>query len=232
MLEQKQHSLRVTLNVTVTTWGDVVEKAVKRSLSQALSDDVEYRRSIPLDFTSHLGLAHAEKESDAKGRYQKRIRSLIKKLATEYLDDDGVGDEVATEHLHGSVPPVLTPDEVAVSSKSRPRSAGSLDLDNEIKLVRPGCARLVLDEEPGYLCLVYSVDNARSYKGNEQQSILFPETDGPCLEQILALKPDEWLDISLFAVEGGPEAKLSIAQSLFDVGVVLAKVSEYDDDSD
>ena len=122
----------------------------------------------------------------------------------------------------------LHPDEHALSAKGRATTvqpdgstSSTFDVanDTEIRLVRPGAARLIVED--GQAHLYHTLDNAMFYEGEVPQSVVFEIESTSALEHILG-KPDEWLDVcTLPGLDKG--AQTALAACLYDVGIVLAR---------
>ena len=58
------HSLHITVSVCQkNTWGDLMEKLVPRALQLATQEDVEFRKSLPIDYLNYMGVAFSDKVS-------------------------------------------------------------------------------------------------------------------------------------------------------------------------
>ena len=225
------HSLHITVSTYQrNTWGDLMQKAVEGALATAIQEEPRFREGLPVDFLDHVGLVHSDKDTPQRAAYLKRIKSLFKKLG-DFSPDDDAADQIAIDCVHTAMPPVLTEDEVALSAKGRARAADTeepwtIEFDNEIRLVRPFAARVVMEED--MINLYHTVDNGMFYKAEPPQALLFPLSHATALEKLIH-NPHEWIDVCMLP-DLSREEQIELATTLYDCGVVLAKESEEMDD--
>jgi hypothetical protein len=98
-------------------------------------------------------------------------------------------------------------------------SSRELTLASEVRLVRPGVARLVLGED-GVLVLHHALYNARGFQETELPAMEFDSADGPALEQLLS--GHVFVKISALKCEKDDD-RLSIAMSLFMEGLLVVR---------
>lgn len=88
------------------------------------------------------------------------------------------------------------------------------------RLVRPGVARLVIEEDKA---VVYHCgDNSREYRGAPLSPLEFEMDDGPAIEQLLTTIEPHWIFVNDL-YHDTPEDKIAIAQALYDEGILAVK---------
>ncbi|KAM4712579.1 ribosomal oxygenase 1 isoform 2-T2 [Anableps anableps] len=171
------HSLHITISsYQKNSWGDLLHKVIPAALEVAMEEDVAFRRGLPLDYLTYMGVQNSEKEDPRRVEFLARIEKLMKRLPN-YAPVDAAVDQKAREFFHDCLPPVLTPDELATSVQgalTRWEDGNAKDVGVNIttqtciKLLRAGCARLCSDGDAVHLC--YTTDNSRVYHKEELKS--------------------------------------------------------------
>uniref|UniRef100_A0AAY4DKM5 Bifunctional lysine-specific demethylase and histidyl-hydroxylase n=1 Tax=Denticeps clupeoides TaxID=299321 RepID=A0AAY4DKM5_9TELE len=172
------HSLHITISsYQRNSWGDLLMKMVPAALEMAMEEDVEFRKGLPLDYLSYMGVQNSEKNDPRRVEFQKRVDSLMKKLAA-YAPVDAAVDQKAREFLHDCLPPVLTPDEKTTSvfgAPARWEDGEVVDVEAQIRaqtrirFIRGGIARLCSNGEDVLLC--HTIENSRVYHKEEPKSL-------------------------------------------------------------
>jgi lysine-specific demethylase/histidyl-hydroxylase NO66 len=142
---------------------------------------------------------------------------------------DAAADQMASECVHSSMPPILPPDEFPLSSRGRvaPRQ---LDITGacDARVVSQRAGRLVLED--GVANVYHTIDNAKWYQGEPPQFISFTLDDAPGIEYLLASYP-EWKPVC--TIPGLDTAgQIELAQHLYDVGILLVKEADDSDDDE
>jgi len=133
-------------------------------------------------------------------------------------------DQLAKRFMSDRQPFTLTLEEKAQTCKSDDKSKQQDILPNTLcRLVRPGVARLILEEEKA---VVYHCgDNSREYRGNPLRPLEFEMDDGPAIEQLLTTVEPHWIFVNDL-YHDTIEDKVAIAQSLYDEGILAIKNQE------
>ena len=178
---ENEHSMHITLSTYQrNTWGDLMTKLVTGALEIATEEDEDFRQGLPLDYLEYMGVCNSDDVTNKKRQgFSQKISGLLNKLG-DYAPVDAAVDQMAIEHVHRCMPPVLHPDETAMSAKGRNMLCGEqgsveksfvLDNESEIKLVRPGAARIVVED--GRAHLYHTIDNGLFYEAEPQQFVGF-----------------------------------------------------------
>ena len=89
----------------------------------------------------------------------------------------------------------------------------------DIRLVRPKVARLVSEE--GQVRLYHCADNAKVYRGEVPQYMVFEEEQVDALEHLLK-SCDEWFPVC--SIPGlNLEAAIGLATVLYELGIILVR---------
>ncbi|TSK58200.1 Ribosomal oxygenase 1 [Bagarius yarrelli] len=172
------HSLHITISsYQRNSWGDLLLKVMPAALEMAMEEDVEFRKGLPLDYLTYMGVQNSDKEDPRRDRFLSHMEGLIKRLVSYAPVDAGV-DQKACEFLHDCLPPVLTPAETASSVHGAPvrfEDGEVVDLklhmksQTKIRLIRLGICRLCSDGEAVHL--YYTTENSRVYHKEEPKSM-------------------------------------------------------------
>nr|XP_015803003.2 ribosomal oxygenase 1 [Nothobranchius furzeri] len=219
------HSLHITISsYQKNSWGDLLHKVIPAALEIAMEEDVEFRRGLPLDYLTYMGVQNSDKEDARRVRFLARIENLMNKLPT-YAPVDAAVDQKAREFLHDCLPPVLTPDELATSARGAParwedgkvKDVGTyMTTQTEIRILRAGCARLGSDRDAVHL--YYTTDNSRVYHKEELKSFEIQTEHTDAVEFLIHSYPN-------FVTVGGlpcdsAQDKIALAELLFEKGII------------
>jgi lysine-specific demethylase/histidyl-hydroxylase NO66 len=113
----ENHSLHITLSLyQKNSWGDFLEKLLPLSLNNAIENDVRFRKGLSLNYLKHVGTAYSNNVNDiTRQNFLDQTKSLLSILLMKYINIDKAADEVAKNHIHDFLPPVLNTDESVCS---------------------------------------------------------------------------------------------------------------------
>ena len=94
------------------------------------------------------------------------------------------------------------------------------DASTLVRLVRPGCARLTI--ENGMCVLYHSLHNGRTMHAAALPSLEFEAMDGPALEMLLTSYP-EWVRVGALPLQEVAD-RIELANSLYTEGVLIVQV--------
>ena len=134
-------------------------------------------------------------------------------------------DQVAKRFMSDRQPFCLTKAEQEQTSKCEGVQVDETEiLPNTLcRLVRPGVARLVIEEDKAVL--YHCRDNSREYRGNPLSPMEFEMDDGPAIEQLLTTIEPHWIYVNDL-YHDTIEDKIAIVQSLYDEGILAVKSQE------
>ena len=78
MKSQQNRLELVTRRATyqLNSFGDLLEKIVPEALQHAISESVEFRQGLPLNYLSHLGVAHSDANTPMRRDFMELIRQV------------------------------------------------------------------------------------------------------------------------------------------------------------
>jgi len=223
-----QHSLHITLSLYQKyNWSDYMEKLIPMALQSAIEEDVEFRKALPIGCHRHIGVANSDKSTLDRKAFIRTAQQLVKKLAS-YVAVDLAADELVLDQMDEFLPPCLTTDEAECSvfgngafwDGSGVHGQSKFDLDTEVKLTRPGIARLIGDDEGVHVH--YTVENSREYKEVPLKRIEIPVEMASAAEFLLSDRTD-YVKVEQVPLEGD-EAKISLSKQFYDMGLLRTKV--------
>ncbi|XP_028295391.1 ribosomal oxygenase 1 isoform X2 [Gouania willdenowi] len=219
------HSLHITISsYQKNSWGDLLHKLVPAALEIAIEEDVDFRRGLPLDYLTYMGVQNSDKDDPRRGKFFSQIETLMKKLSN-YAPVDAAVDQKARDFLHDCLPPVLTADELASSVQGAParwedgrvKGVGAqITTQTRVRILRAGCARLCSDGEAVHL--YYTTNNSRVYHKEEPQSFEVKTEHTDAVEYLIHSYPD------FVTVESLPcdsvQDRISLTELLFENGII------------
>ena len=75
------HSLHITVSChQLNSYGDLLEKLLPAALKVAIEEDIDFRKGLPINYLSHLGVAHSDQSTKHREDFLKKIQTLMGKL--------------------------------------------------------------------------------------------------------------------------------------------------------
>ncbi|KAI5609405.1 ribosomal oxygenase 1 [Silurus asotus] len=220
------HSLHITISsYQKNSWGNLLLKVMPAALEMAIEEDVEFRKGLPLDYLTYMGVQNSDKEDPRRDRFLSHIDDLMKKLVS-FAPVDAAVDQKAREFMHDCLPPVLTPAEEASSVYGAPvrfEDGEAVNVNTymkpqtKIRLMRAGIARLCSDGEAVHL--YYTTENSRVYHKEEAKSLEINEELTDAVEFLIHSYP-KFVTISSLPCDSD-EDKVSLAEMLFAKGLII-----------
>lgn len=233
------HSLHITISVgQKNTWGDFLKMVLPRALDVAMEEDVEFRRSLPRNYLSFMGLAFEDEEANDSKReeFLGKLKGLFNKM-WKHAPFDAAADQMAKNYLESSLPPCLTKAEKALSIFGQGEvwnpnlkevvELAEIEPDTMIRIIRRGSVRLLSEDK---VCIYHNLENARVYQGSEFKCIEIDDEEADSVECLLKAYP------AFVKVDELPlpslEQQISIARLLYDKGLVMTRgpLKCFDDD--
>ncbi|KAJ8009306.1 hypothetical protein DPEC_G00087520 [Dallia pectoralis] len=219
------HSLHITVSsYQKNSWGDLLAKVVPAAVAMAMEEDVDFRRGLPLDYLTYMGVQNSEKDDPRRVQFLSRINGLMKKLAT-FAPVDTAVDQKARELFYDCLPPALTAEELTGSVQGAPSRwengeavdvGGFIKSQTRIRLIRSGIARLCSVEDA--VLLYYTTDNSRVYHKNEPKSFEIKPEHTDATEFLIHAYP-KFVTVSSLPCESA-EDKVTLAELLFERGLI------------
>ena len=243
--DDSQHSLHLTISAMQQwCWADLLEIVLPEALENAAMNEasINLRQGLPRGFMDYMGamydepndeklpdslkkVAEEDEEKKLRGMLQEKFRAdakkrIMKVAKTAYDMVDAACDQLAKRYMSDRQPFVLTEEERGKTCAMEEKDI----LPNTLcRLVRPGIARLLIEDEKA---VVYHCgDNSREYHGKPLSPLEYEMDDGPAIEQLLTTIEPHWIFVNdLF--HDSIEDKIAIAQSLYDEGILAVKTQD------
>jgi len=234
------HSLHITISTyQCNSWYDLMKTVMEGALENAMQNDVEFRKGIPLNFFDYNGVQNSDQDESKRQAFKDKMREMVGRLAG-HVNVDEAADSRYLAHLHDFLPPVLTSDEkkrtvrgvpVSIENNGLPSKIDDLMKANtKVKLLRKNCLRVVnmleSDEEDEAVVYIYhNVQNPTVYHSEEEKLIKLKLEYAPVIEYLLDQYPN-YSDVEHFPLEEGFDSidnKISIANQLFNTGLIMTE---------
>lgn len=221
------HSLHITVSCyQKNTWGDLFEKMVPRALQIAIDEDVEFRRGLPREYSSYMGIANSDMDGAPRNLFLKKVEQLMVRMI-QHLPVDSACDQMAKSFIHDSLPPVLSDAEKAFSvhgsgehwDKEKMCVVGTAEMepDTTIKIIRKGILRLLTEEDE--VRIYHSLENTRLYHEIEPTFIQISSEVAHAVEYLIHSYP------KYVTVESLPlpsiDQRIDVASMLYEKGLLL-----------
>ncbi|XP_078489978.1 ribosomal oxygenase 1-like [Ciona intestinalis] len=229
------HSLHVTISMYQrNSWGDLLEKLLPTTLQNAIIDDVEFRKGLPLDYLSLFGEQNSDKHPDKRRAFMGKISDLFRRLADK-VDVDAAADEHGINFLHDAMPPYMTQDEksrtihgcdVGMKSPGTPTHyICDIDEKTRIRVLRKNALRIVASQndtnDNSVVQVFHCVQNPRVYHQEEKKTFEILRQFAPALEFLIHKYPC-YVTVGSLPLDSN-EDKVNLAISLFEKGILVTE---------
>lgn len=225
------HSLHITVSVyQKQTYGDLLEVLIPLALKEAIHNNVELRRGLPLNIWQRLGVVNSDSYLPERDAIIQQINSYFDKVCRFVKKDaslDNAVDQMALRYQHDAMPPKLTAEEEVrsvYSSKAEVSSHGVVDspfieVDTKIRLIRANVLRMVRygDEIRVY----YSSENSKEYHGFEENFLEIEPSDAAAVEVLIKAYPT-FITPDQLQLEDD-DRNLMVAQDLWEKGILMTE---------
>jgi len=232
-----EHSLHITISCSQKhTFGDLFETLIPQAIAVAMQEDLDYRESLPISYLNYMGLVNQESNDLRREEFLNKTKNLFSKLIN-YVNVDLAVDHFSKNFIHSALPPVLTDQEKKLSiieggetwEANKIKDGIEIDLNSEIKLVRYGCCRLVVEDEES-VRLYHTLENSRIYQEKMALWVEIPSDLSIGVEYVINSYPN------LCSVRNipldDPNDRLEVANLLFDKGLVLVNENHLKNETD
>jgi lysine-specific demethylase/histidyl-hydroxylase NO66 len=255
--KDKGHSLHLTVSAMQQwAWSDLMEMLLPEALHAATaSESILLRSGLPRGFLDYTGAMYDNREENVpeilkrqnlddeddpdkikaatirrlQDEFRTEAKKRIMKVAKEAMDIiDATCDQMGKRFMVDRLPPAWTALEKSQTSEGR--SEGVQLLPNTLcRLVRPGIARLVLEDEKAVL--YHCVDNSRVHHEHPMSPMEFEMDDAPALEQLLTTTEPHWVLVQDL-IHDTIEDKVAVAQALFDEGILAIRSADDEEEDE
>ncbi|CAH1174149.1 unnamed protein product [Phaedon cochleariae] len=219
-----QHSLHITVSVyQQNSYADLLEQLLPQALKTAATNNIDFRKGLPLNYLKHLGCVNKNKKTKERKAMEKNMEKLVKDLVN-YMDIDLAADKLGRKFMYDSMPPVLSKQEVYYTSKydgdfmrdGKIYNRIEIGMDTEVRLVRYHCLRLVVEDVPK---IYYNTENAKYYHGEEEQFLVIDHDLTSCVAKLQNDYP-EFTRVEDLPTEDGI-AKAQLVSDLWERGLLV-----------
>lgn len=232
-----EHSLHITISAAQKhTFGDLFETLVPQAIATAMQEDLDYRESLPVSYLNYMGLVNQESNDRKRDEFLGKIKDLFSKLIN-YVNVDLAVDHFSKNFIHSALPPVLTAQEKALSIveggetwvDNQIKDGIQIELDTQIKLIRYGCCRLVVEDEES-VRLYHTLENSKIYQEKEPQYVEVQSDLSIGVEFIINSYPNlcRVREIPLDSLDD----RLEVANLLFDKGLIVVNENSLKNETD
>uniref|UniRef100_A0A914CY78 Bifunctional lysine-specific demethylase and histidyl-hydroxylase n=1 Tax=Acrobeloides nanus TaxID=290746 RepID=A0A914CY78_9BILA len=228
--DEKSHSHHVTVSVNrKIAFVDMIEKILPDVVNLVAEQNKEMRFSLPPNAFDMAGVIDMryDNEEAAEQRILNPLVSVaknIQKAVTEYFEA-GV-DQMALEFMKTTLPPMLTPEEQALSVFGKQGidllndKPVKITLNSQIRLIRKHAQRLIFETEDSYF-LAHRMANSRVYEGRPEQTIPIPAESITGYISLMDAYP-EWIKVKDLDCNSKKE-NIAFAGLLYSNGLILLK---------
>jgi len=239
------HSLHLTVSAMQQwAWVDLLEVLLPEALNAAANSEAStaLREGLPRNFLDYMGAIHDEsKESEvlkmarkddpsdagqatdvkaAQEAFRVEAKNRIMRVAKEAIEMlDAACDQMGKQFITSCQPPALTATEKRTTSLAQTNAVKILP-DMMVRLLRPGIARLVLED--GMAVVYHCMDNSRVYHEKPVSPMEFETDDAPAIEQLLKTLEPHWICVADL-YHDTIEDKVGVVQALYDEGILALR---------
>ncbi|XP_066249895.1 ribosomal oxygenase 1 [Euwallacea similis] len=223
-----EHSLHITISVYQhTAYADLLEQAIPAALKKAATENVEFRKGLPLNYLKHIGLVNKNDKSARRKIILDKIKTLVTSLV-DYLDVDTAADNLGRKFMHDAMPPLYSKEEAQFTCKydgdfmknGRVFNRVEISPDVRLRLLRYYALRVV-QESSTTSKIYFCTDNAKTYHGEEEQWLEIDNSLIPGIEALQKSYP-KFVEVESLPIEDEIE-KLGLVSSLWEHGLVVTE---------
>ena len=245
---KEEHSLHLTVSASQHwSWADYLETLIPTALQSSIMQDSHFRSNLPNNFLNYMGIMHDTANPDdvlqdqpqddnehvqLRNSFHEQAKNHILHVCQQALTMlDHASDEMAKRFILDRQPP-STLSLTTLEEKTKSISNHILLPTTLIKLLRPGIARLVFDNNDK-VSVYHCCDNDRTHNNASSFTPLeFEIDDAPAIEQILT-STDEYIAIKDLIHESDDiQEKIEIVNALMKEEILDVKNIGLDNDDD
>ncbi|CEG36622.1 bifunctional lysine-specific demethylase and histidyl-hydroxylase no66 [Plasmopara halstedii] len=219
---EEKHSLHLTVSTgQQNSMGNFLEVLLPQAIASAIDNNVDLRRSLPRDYLEYMGVMHSDRQNDPKRQaFAEKLKNALKTVLGEAMDMlDAASDQMAKNFLVDRLPPVLEDVEENCTSDNSPLQ--KIMVNTQLKLIRHGVARLVIEE--GKAVLYHCRENSRMHHEVPISPLEFELDDAESLEFILRSYPN-YFRVGDMPHED-PQDQMALAKALYKEGILMFQKS-------
>lgn len=215
-------SLRAGLPIRFLEYMGVMHDNNEQNLPEILRQQAS-KAAIPDDQQEDGNEESLKKEriAAAQEAFRAEAKRKIARIAQEANNLlDAACDEMGKRFISDRQPPALTRAEKDMTSQAESVQALRIQGDMLCRLVRPGVARLVLEDNKAVV--YHCADNSRVFQEHALSPMEFEIDDAPAIEQLLTTIEPHWICVNdLF--HDTMDDKIGVTQALYDEGILAVR---------
>ncbi|XP_066140396.1 ribosomal oxygenase 1 [Euwallacea fornicatus] len=223
-----EHSLHITISMYQhTAYADLLEQAIPAALKKAATENVEFRKGLPLNYLKHIGLVNKNDKSARRKIILDKVKTLLTSLV-DYLDVDLAADNLGRKFMHDAMPPLYSKEEAQFTCKydgdfmKNGKVFNRIEISPEVRLrLLRYYALRVVQESSKTSKIYFCTDNAKTYHGEEEQWLEIDNSLIPGIEALQKSYP-EFIEVNSLPIKDEIE-KLGLVSSLWEHGLVVTE---------
>ncbi|XP_067011844.2 ribosomal oxygenase 1 [Anabrus simplex] len=223
-----------SLHITVScyqhqSWIDLFEKLMPAAL-QSASEDIEFRRGLPLGYLHAMGVAHSDLNTPIRNSFLADYTYLSKRFM-KFFQVDAAIDQIGRQFMHDALPPMLGSEEMSRSiygeklveaNDGKILVGRKLNKDMKIKLMRASVLRLVSEDDTSdKVQLYHSGKNSLIYHEGEEHRLEVDVDEALMVEYLLHVYPRYTAIRNLPTAKVAVMRKVALATLLYNHGTLL-----------
>lgn len=225
----ESHYLHLNLSLyRKQTFGDLLEILFPMALKEAMTENINLRKGLPLDIWQNMGVVNSDnyyRDRDVVIAEIKRCFETVCRYVKSDTTLDNAVDQMALRYQHDALPPKLTEEEELRSVYGTKIATGEddspeyhyLELDTKIRLIRGNVVRMVRHDNG--IRVYYSSENSKDHHGFEENYLEINPSDAPAVEVLIKAYP-LYITPSDLQLENN-DKNLFVAQDLWERGILM-----------
>lgn len=203
------HSLHVTISMFQQwTWADLLLRSFKVAIESAAAQDMRLRRTLPLRFTSFMGLSNANGDQKKRRRFEEKFYKMFESVIDKY-PIDSAADAMAELFMQQRLPPPI--------AANRNDSEQNVHLNSVVKCTAGAVARVIMGSD-GLPMLLNSLSNSKESTGCRGESSKCLPAEAFAVDKLLKAYPHSVRvrDVTM----AKEQDRIDLVEGLIDMGLV------------
>lgn len=224
----KSKLLNRSYSYILQTYGDLLEILLPMALKEAINENVNLRKGLPMDIWQNMGVVNSDNYYRERDSVISQIKACFETVCRHARADsnlDNAVDQMALRYQHDALPPKLTAEEESCSVYGTKITAGEdgapeysyIELDTKIRLIRANVVRMVRHDSG--IRVYYSSENAKDHHGFEENYLEINPSDAPAVEVLIKAYP-LYITPRDLQLENN-DKNLFVAQDLWERGILM-----------
>ena len=213
------HSLHINIfNNQHNNYGSLLDLVVPEALELLKLKSRKMKQTLPISFTTLMGVAASEDEDPKRGNLTNIVKSLLNDVVKEAVDMlDAGSDQLLKSFIANRLPIPMSASEEERCALGAPNAR--IYQYTKLRIIRPGIARAIIED--GKVVVYHCIYNDREHFKTVLSPLEFDLDDGPAIEALLLSYPNGVVIEELPHPSEEVDDKVSIAQSLYKEGFLI-----------